>query len=91
MATLTGTQITLDGRSFRIVSEVPTDDGVRLELREVALLGLATTSELLTELAVRMEVTQNSTKGRELGRLCRQALDNLDGGVLAYRTVNGDW
>ena len=51
------------------------------------MLGLATTEELLTELAVRMEVTQNSTKGRELGVLCREALDKLDHGVLAYRTV----
>lgn len=51
------------------------------------LLGLATTRQLLDELAVRMEVTQNSHKGRELGVLCREAIDNLDPGVLNYSTV----
>ncbi len=35
------------------------------------LLGLATTRELLTEVATRMEITQNSIKGRDLGVLCR--------------------
>jgi hypothetical protein len=54
---------------------------------EAASLGLATTRELLEEVAVRMEVTQNSTKGRELGSLCREAIDNLSNGVLDYRTV----
>lgn len=54
---------------------------------DAPLLGLATTRELLTELAVRMEVTQNSIKGRELGCLCREALENLDRWVLDYRTV----
>lgn len=56
--------------------------------QEEPLLGLATTQQLLEELAVRMEVTQNSLKGRELGRLCREALANLDRGVLSYRTVD---
>lgn len=51
------------------------------------LLGMATTRELLTEVAVRMEVTQNSIKGSDLGRLCREALANLAPGILDYRTV----
>lgn len=51
------------------------------------LLGLATTRELLAELATRMEVSQNSIKGDELGALCREAIENLDAGVLEYRTV----
>lgn len=50
-------------------------------------LGLATTEMLLEEVAVRMEVSQNSLKGRELGALCREAIANLDAGVLRYRTV----
>lgn len=53
-------------------------------------LGLATTRELLTELAVRMEVTQNSTNGRALGRLCRNALEHLAKNVLDYRTVSSE-
>lgn len=57
-------------------------------MNDEPLLGLATTEELLRELAVRMEVTQNSIKGRHLGELCREALDKLDPGVLRYRTVN---
>ena len=56
-------------------------------MQEEPLLGLATTREMLEELAVRMEISQNSTKGRDLGRLCREALENLDRGVLNYRTV----
>lgn len=51
-------------------------------------LGCATTRELLEEVASRMEITQNSIKGREIGRLCRAAIDNLSKGVLDYRTVN---
>lgn len=51
-------------------------------------LGMATTRHLLEEVATRMEITQNSTKGRELGSLCREALRNLDRGVLDYRTVD---
>ena len=58
----------------------PSDDEPRL--------GLATTRELLEELAVRMEVTQNSLKGRDLGRLCREALANLASFVLDYRPVD---
>lgn len=54
---------------------------------ESPLLGLATTRELLEEITVRMEVTQNSIKGRELGRLCREAIERLATGVLNYRTV----
>lgn len=49
----------------------------------------ASTRELLEELAARMEATQNSTKGRELGRLCREAVDNLDAGILNYRPPDG--
>jgi hypothetical protein len=56
---------------------------------EHPLLGLATTRELLEELAVRMEITQNSTKGRDLGVLCREAMEKLDPGVLNYSTVRG--
>lgn len=52
------------------------------------LLGLATTKELLDEVATRMEITQNSIKGRELGAMCREAIANLDAGILRYRTVN---
>jgi hypothetical protein len=52
------------------------------------MLGLATTAELLVEVAARMEITQNSIKGREIGRLCREALDNLAPSVLVYRTVD---
>lgn len=59
------------------------------DVREAqALLGLATTRELLEELSARMRISQNSTKGRELGRLCDEAIENLDRGVLNYRTVN---
>jgi len=57
---------------------------------EKPLLGLATTRQLLEEVAVRMEVSQNSNRGRELGTLCRLAMDKLSGGVLDYRTVNSD-
>lgn len=56
------------------------------------LLGLATTRELLREVAARMETTQNSLKGREreLGALCREAVVMLDAKVLDYRTVDGE-
>ncbi len=50
-------------------------------------LGLVSTRELLDELATRLEVTQNSTNGRKLAALCREALDKLAPGVLDYRTV----
>lgn len=55
--------------------------------REESMLGLATTRELLTELETRMRITQNSLAGRDLGRLCSEAVKNLDNGVLDYRTV----
>lgn len=58
--------------------------------RDEPLVGLATTRQLLEELEVRMRVTQNSNKGRDLGRLCEEALENLDRGVLDCRTV-GPW
>lgn len=53
-------------------------------------LGLASTRELLEELATRMEITQNSTSGRELGSMCRLAVENLAPGVLNYKTI-GPW
>jgi hypothetical protein len=43
------------------------------------------TRELLEELALRMERTQNSTRGRDLGVLCREALEGLDASVLGRR------
>lgn len=49
-----------------------------------AQLGFATTGQLMEELAVRMEITQNSTNGEELAKMCREALAKLDGGVLRY-------
>lgn len=54
------------------------------------LLGLASTRDLLEELDTRMRITQNSTRGRELGAFCREALRNLDANVLSYRTI-GPW
>jgi hypothetical protein len=51
-------------------------------------LELAATRELLLEVSVRMQLTQNSTAGRELGSMCRQAIENLDVSVLNYRTIN---
>lgn len=51
-------------------------------------LGMATTAELLEEVSTRMAITQNSLSGRELGRMCLDALNNLAPGVLAYRTVD---
>lgn len=60
------------------------------EGRDEPLLGLATTRELLEEIEARMRITQNSIKGCDLGRLCLEALENLDSGVLNYRTVNSE-
>lgn len=54
------------------------------------MLGLASTRDLLGELAARMENTQNSTAGRDLARRCRDAIDKLARGVLDYRTVSRD-
>ena len=50
------------------------------------------TRELLAEVARRMLETQNSTSGRELGRLAEEAIANLAPGVLDYRArvVLGD-
>lgn len=53
-----------------------------------AQLGLATTKQLLDELATRMRHTQNSTAGRLLGERCLDAIENLDDRVLGYRTVD---
>jgi hypothetical protein len=53
-----------------------------------ANLGAATTRELLEEIAVRMELTQNSTGGRILARQCREAMSNLAERVLTYRTID---
>lgn len=47
------------------------------------ILAAADTRSLLTEVALRMEYGQNSLKGRDLGRLCLEAIANLDNGVLA--------
>jgi len=55
---------------------------------EEPLLGLASTRELLQEVATRMRITQNSNAGRDLGRECELAIDNLDSGVLDYNTVH---
>lgn len=44
-----------------------------------------TTRELLAELGERMLNTQNSTRGRDLGVLCREALDGLDRSILERR------
>lgn len=55
---------------------------------EKALLGLATTRELIGELATRMEVTQDTQKGREFGQLCRRALAVIDPDVLNYKTFD---
>lgn len=52
-------------------------------------LGLASTRDLLTEIAVRMEIGQNSLNGRTLASLCRQALEGLDDHILNYSTVGG--
>lgn len=56
-------------------------------MTEEPLLGLATTRELLNEVATRMEITQNSLKGSDLGRLCREAVSNLAPHILDYKTV----
>ncbi len=59
-------------------------------MTEGARLALATTRELLGEVAVRMETTQTSEKGRELARFCREAIANLDASVLDYRAAPPD-
>lgn len=50
-------------------------------------LGVATTDELLAELAARMETTQNSINGRRLGHMCNEARLELSPGVLGYSTA----
>lgn len=67
-------------------------DGLRAEVAAaysgtVPLLGLATTSELLAEVADRMRTTQNSHAGEALGDMCVEALGNLTKSVLDYRRV----
>ena len=73
------------------------DDQIALAARELAVLtsvsgdlphlGLATTAELMEEIAVRLEVTQNSIAGRELADQLRQALHHLGVGILNYTSV----
>ena len=55
---------------------------------EKPLLGLATTGELIGELKARMEVTQDTKRGREFGEICGHAMVTLDPQVLAYRVVD---
>jgi hypothetical protein len=81
------------GTSINAGEWVEREDGfwalrIKLDTQMNPLLGLATTKHLLEELATRMEITQNSTNGRELGSMCRQAIANLSPGVLHYRTVD---
>jgi len=70
-----------------IAASTRTDLGALVRaIRDQPRLGIATTREMLTELACRMDITQNSTAGRDLGRLCTEAVENLDSGVLEYAT-----
>lgn len=48
-------------------------------------LGVESTRDLLAEVALRMDRTQNSTAGRDLAALCRDALERLDKSVLGPR------
>ncbi len=52
------------------------------------LLGYATTRNLLAELAARMELSQNTTKGRELGALCEEAMEKLAPFILDHRSID---
>ena len=63
-------------------------EGFGVEPQKEPMLGLATTRELLREVATRMEISQNSSAGRRLGELCEQAVERLDRRVLDYRTVD---
>jgi hypothetical protein len=54
-------------------------------------LGIATTQTLLSELATRMEITQDTEVGAALGLVLREALENLDQDVLDYRTWQGPY
>lgn len=55
--------------------------------RDEPWLGLATTRELLLELASRMR-GQNSIAGEDLGHMCEEAVKHMDDWVLNYRTVD---
>lgn len=59
---------------------------------EGPLLGLATTAQLIEEIAVRMEITQHprTMLGDGFGSLCRDMLRNFLPEVLDYRTVDSD-
>jgi hypothetical protein len=58
------------------------------EERKEPRLGLATTEQMLEEIATRMEVCQDSLAGRAFGTECRMALQVLPDQVLAYSTCN---
>lgn len=58
-----------------------------LDRPAMPLLGLASTEALLSEVAYRMKSTQNSIKGRDLGSLCQEAIDNLDSHILRWCPV----
>jgi hypothetical protein len=60
------------------------------EEEEPAKLGLATTRDLLEEVACRMEITHRTWRGRRLALACREALANLERRVLDYSTVKPD-
>lgn len=53
-------------------------------------LGLATTEQLLEEIAVRMEITPSGYGGDKIGKHCREALERLSLDVLHYRTIDVD-
>lgn len=55
--------------------------------QDFPLLGLATTRELLEEVAARMAI-QASPGGKRLMYQCQAALSNLHSQVLDYRTVD---
>lgn len=54
-----------------------------------AYLGLATTEELLNEIACRMGMALDNTEAmRALGRQCEMAVESFSRSVLEYRTVD---
>lgn len=53
-------------------------------------LANADTRSLLAEVALRMEYLQNSIGGTDLGRMCFEAIENLDGYILDARRLR-DW
>lgn len=73
-----------------MISELDALEREAAGMRDEPALGLVTTRELLEEIETRMRVTQNSLKGRDLGVLCAEAVENLAKSVLDYRTV-GPW